>query len=212
MTLPTRANLPLRSPLPSVAEQEILSPGNELVLTDLTGLGIEHVRNTPKGTRSEGGDLSGDIGELRPIDGALIARLTAEEWVVITPGGEEVPLHAEAARLHTVTDVSHGNGVLLIAGQQAAAVLSKLSPVNLSDADFPNLHCVQTSLAKVRTLLLRRDLHEKPAFVLAVGRSVSEYVWRILLNAADEFRPQIGRGSDWVPALIAGTRSGGKHG
>lgn len=203
MTLVTHAELPFRAPLRSVSEKQIPVGKDALILADLTGLRVKNVRGAMSTNRRTKATWASEVGEVRLIDHTLAVGLTAEEWMVIAEDHPNLELQAGDGDLLTVTDISHGLGILLIAGRDAAETLSKLSAVDFSDRQFPNHRAVQTSLAKVRATLIRRDCNGRHTFVIAVGRSVADYVWRTLLDAAGEFDPHVTDGTELVADIFA---------
>jgi sarcosine oxidase gamma subunit len=87
-------------------------------------------------------------------------------------------------------------------------VLPKLCGLDFSGSGFPDLHVAQTGLAKVHTLIVRRDHLGRQAYLIIVGRSVTEYVWGQLLDAAEEFEPVVVNGSPLIRPLIEGDEHG----
>ncbi len=206
MTLLTLADLPLRSPIwPNLREPDRALDG-DITLADLTGVGLQHLRGAEGALRAAHGNLPEETGEVLPVEGGLAARLTDDEWILITPDRADARGLADTSSLVTVTDVSHGYGVLLLAGPRAPKVLAKLCALDFSESTFPDLHAAQTSLANVRALVLRRDHHDRRAYLIAVGRSVTEYVWELLLEAAEEFEPAVVDGASLIRSLVKGTR------
>lgn len=217
MVLPTTADLSLRSPIvsrPSAPESNFDGP---VTLTDLTGLGLLQLRGSEPAVgeavsaalpdaAADGGELADDlpatIGAVQVNRGRLLARLTDDEWLMVAPDPATQPTIRDSSALVTATDVSHGCGTALLAGASAAMVLPKLCGLDFSEEAFPNLHAAQTSLAKVRALIVRRDFRGRPAYLIAVGRSLAEYVWEQLLDAAREFEPRVVGGAGLAAELI----------
>lgn len=85
------------------------------------------------------------------------------------------------------TDVTSVMADLLIAGPDGRGILGKLTSANLSDSALPDGGCVQSGVAHVRSIILRWDIGNLPAFHLLVGREYSEGVWDALLHAGHEF-------------------------
>jgi heterotetrameric sarcosine oxidase gamma subunit len=222
-TLQTRADLELRSPISPDLHVPDRALADTIKLADLTGVSLQHLRGAGGALRAATSDLPGDIGDVlpvggglaarptdeksdvRPVGGGLAARLTDDEWMLIMPEGADAPSQSEADFLVTVTDVSHGYGLLLVAGPRAPQILAKLCALDFSESAFPDLHAEQTSLGNVRALVLRRDNQDRRAYLIAVGRSVSEYVWELLLDAAGEFEPTVVDGASLIRNLVEGT-------
>jgi heterotetrameric sarcosine oxidase gamma subunit len=130
------------------------------------------------------------IGAVRTTEDGLLVRLRRDEFVLLTNEGEAV-LNRFTALIAgqpiTLTDITHGRCGMLLVGAHAADVLPKVCGLNFSERQFSNWHAAQTSLAKVRTLIVRVDLDGTPAYGLFVDRSLGAYVWEIVSDAAQEF-------------------------
>jgi sarcosine oxidase subunit gamma len=127
------------------------------------------------------GTIPQKIGEVvgTPSPSAQIARLTNDQFLVglTPPTGEPMLPQAE--------DLTHGRGHMLLFGMRAADALAKLCGLDF-DA-FPNNTCAQTSLAKVKTLIVRLDEGGAPAYHLIVDRSLAAYVWDVVFDAIQEY-------------------------
>ena len=201
MILQTLADLNLQSPiLPDLREPD-RGLGSDISVADLTGVGLQHLRGAEGALPAA---HPGEIGQVLPIEDGLTARLTDDEWMLITPDRMQARSLANTSPLVTVTDVSHGYGVLLLAGTRAQRMLAKLCALDFFESAFPDLHAAQTSLANVRALVLRRDHHDRHTYLIAVGRSVTEYVWELLMDAAEEFGPAVVDGTPLIRSLIKG--------
>jgi glycine cleavage system aminomethyltransferase T len=88
------------------------------------------------------------------------------------------------------TDVTGVYADLFLAGPQSRAVLTKLTPLNISDAALPNLSCAQTSLSHVHTIVLREDVKSIPGFHFLISREYGESVWEAIAHAGHEFHLQ----------------------
>lgn len=135
----------------------------------------------------------GELPELAIGQGAAasphhIFRLRQDQFFISTPIGEEgavqEQLHAAAAplvSLITFTPITHGRAELWLVGPQAAELLSRLCGLDFHDQPFPNLSARQSSVAKTRQLILRRDLGQLPAYALIGGRSLAAYLWETIM-------------------------------
>ncbi|MCC7360693.1 MAG: aminomethyltransferase family protein [Anaerolineales bacterium] len=97
---------------------------------------------------------------------------------------------AAAARpdLVTVTDVTHGLAAIALAGPRALEVLTRVCGLDFSPAAFPSPGARQSSVAKTRQLIVRRDQNPGlPCFTLYGARSLAAYVWGVLLDAGRPF-------------------------
>jgi methylglutamate dehydrogenase subunit D len=88
----------------------------------------------------------------------------------------------------SVTDQSHGRVVIRVAGPKARAVLSKGTPVDLHDGEFPVGKSALTQMAHVSVHLTRTG---KDEFTLSVFRGFSESFWEWLTSQAAEFGYQV---------------------
>ncbi len=122
----------------------------------------------------------------------LLAPLTADEALLLTsPGGETSVIEFLTKNLSeffvSLVDQTGALAGLLLVGPESLSVMNKLCALSFHPNDFPPLHVAQTSFAKVRTTILRRDLASLPAFELYFDRSYAEYLWETLLDAAHQF-------------------------
>jgi heterotetrameric sarcosine oxidase gamma subunit len=130
----------------------------------------------------------------RPLSGSHLAGLTADEFLVITPPGNDeeatcyLDQHLRAGDLFvSVVNQTAGLAGLLVAGPDSREVLSKLCELPFGPGDFPNQRVAQTGLARVRIIVVRNDLAGLPAFELYFERPYAEYLWTSVLEAGREF-------------------------
>jgi heterotetrameric sarcosine oxidase gamma subunit len=123
-----------------------------------------------------------------------LVRLRPDLFYLSTPPGREAEaaalLEAAIARLGvfvTVTDLTHGLADLCLIGPASALVLSHLCGLDFRDAAFPNLAVKQSSVAKTRQMLRRRDFGMLPSYSLAGEQSVAAYLWQALTAAGAEY-------------------------
>jgi heterotetrameric sarcosine oxidase gamma subunit len=131
------------------------------------------------------------LGTLAEEDDFWSARVATDEYLLLlsSPAGtlpEGVQSQSNPA-LITVTDLTHGVAILLVAGSPAKSLLRKVCGLSFSDQVLPDHSATQTSLAKVRGTILRRDWRQFPAYLIIIDRSVGRYVWEIMLEASREF-------------------------
>ena len=86
----------------------------------------------------------------------------------------------------TVTDVTHGRFEYRIVGPEAPRLLSKVCGLDFDDDAFPDRRCRETSVARVKALVVRADAGGLPAWRVLGGRAVGAYVWDILMEAGAE--------------------------
>jgi sarcosine oxidase subunit gamma len=116
--------------------------------------------------------------------------LGPDEWLITseTQNGTEIviALRRALAGIHSaVTDLGDARVVYTLAGSSARSVLAKGCPVDLHPRAFAAGGCVQSLLAKAQALIHARSSER---FDVYVGRSVGDYVWAWLENAAAEYR------------------------
>jgi heterotetrameric sarcosine oxidase gamma subunit len=128
------------------------------------------------------------------MEGGYVYRLRPDQLFVVTPPGGEAEMVtrlenavADRGAFVTVTDLSQGLAEMRLIGPNSRGVLSKVCGLDFGAQAFPNLTAKQTSLAKTRQLLIRRDFGSLPAFTFAGAQSLSAYVWEVVMEAGQEF-------------------------
>lgn len=193
MTLSTQDDLPITSPFPKAQHGR----RDALALEDVSERwSVFHVR---------GRDASGMLAQVfgvapppvsgaSPVDDGLLANVRGDEFIILVRHEDVAALaeqitHAAGGAHITVTDVTHGRGLMSLSGPLAPDVLPKLCALDFHDEAFPNQHVAQTSLAKVRALLIRLDDDAAigRAYFIAVDRSLAAYAWDALTDAMREF-------------------------
>jgi len=134
----------------------------------------------------------------------LVCWLGPDEWLVVTAPGEQgrvlEALRAALTGQHAaVSDVSGGQTLIESAGPHARDVLAKGCTLDLHPRAFLPGQCAQTLVAQCPVLILRAGTRD--AFGLVVRRSFADYLWRWLVDAAQEYDlavlpPQSQPGSD----------------
>jgi sarcosine oxidase, subunit gamma len=125
------------------------------------------------------------------LDGPRLACwLGPDEWLVITgPGEEQRVLEGIRAVISgqraAVSDVSGGQTLIESAGRHARDVLAKGCTLDLHPRVFPPGRCAQTLVARCPAMILRVDSRDTLGVV--VGRSFADYLWRWLVDAAQEY-------------------------
>jgi sarcosine oxidase, subunit gamma len=133
---------------------------------------------------------------LRQPDGALVARLSNEEHLVLEPLSGEP---AAVDRLDSAWTLEGAPGCyrlpradshawLLVAGAETAALLAKLCGVDLRPHRFAPGAVAQTSVARISAIVVRDDLGARLAFHLLCDSASAEYLWDCLLDAMAEFQ------------------------
>jgi sarcosine oxidase subunit gamma len=126
-------------------------------------------------------------------EGRRVLWLGPDEWLVATPVGEEEALTRRLlealAGLHVaVTDIGETRAVIGIAGPKAREALSQGCSLDLHPRVFEPGHCAQSLLARVPVLLHQREESAAagPSYDIYVARSMAEYLWQWLEDAARE--------------------------
>ena len=188
MTLATRSSIAFRSPLAqTLAGQTPVSVSDVVAgvgLADLSGQTLTHVRAV--NLDSVYPDAPQNVGDVAVKDGKVLARLRGDGVLIIGEAGIENAV-SEKNPVVTVTDITEGRGHLLLIGQYAKDVLAKTCGLDFDDSQFPDKHVAQTSVAKVRTTIIRNDRDGVPAYHLILGYSSTEYFWSVLFDATAEF-------------------------
>ncbi len=122
-------------------------------------------------------------------EGVHVLGLGPDEWLIITPTGDEANLKANlekaVADFHAaVTLTGESMTVIRLTGAHARDVLAKGCPVDMHPRVFGSGQCAQTTLARA-DITMHRTADD--AFDIIVRRSFAEYVWTWLEDAAREY-------------------------
>lgn len=114
--------------------------------------------------------------------------LAPDEWLLLTAPGAEAALiaalrEALAEQHAAVTDVTGGYAVITLAGPAVRATLAKGCTLDLHPRVFPTGSCMQSLLAKAGVVLIARA---GDAVDVVVRRSFADYLWRWLVDAAED--------------------------
>jgi heterotetrameric sarcosine oxidase gamma subunit len=171
-------------------------------LSDLTPrLGVLHLRG-PQAEAAIGQFGAGKpdesplaIGDARPMDGSVLCRLATDEYLLLVESPKqweeayERLEEAAAGQGVMVSELTHGYGKLQLSGRRATALLPRICGLDFSERGFPDGRVAQTSLAKVHATLVRMDGQgEAPNYYLLVDRSLSAYVWEVIVAVMQAFR------------------------
>jgi heterotetrameric sarcosine oxidase gamma subunit len=182
-----------RSPITSVSSPT--SPTSNLTLADLTGVPVILIQGGAGDTLKQYFDqVPAKPGDLVEVDGGLLARLTPTEFYLfgLSPSAE-LPTasalddsFAQAQRFAHATDYTHGRAVMCLTGAAAWQVLSKICGLDFHDTVFPNMRAAQTSAAKIKALIVRRDEGNTPTYFLHINRPFGQYFWEVIWDAGQE--------------------------
>lgn len=131
-------------------------------------------------------------GHVADAGGRALLALGPDEWLAITPAGEEEEAKAALdAALHglraSTVDVSDNYTTLRVTGPRVRWVLAKGWPVDLHPRAFGPGRVAQGNLALCNVILRQTgDRGGQPAFELLVRPSYARYLWDWLLDASLE--------------------------
>ena len=123
-------------------------------------------------------------------EGITALWLGPDEWLVTGPpeseGGIAARLREALKGQHAaVTDVTEGRAVIDLSGRNARDILMKGCPLDLHPSQFKPGDCAQSALAK--TAIILHQTTDAPAYDIYVERSMADYLWRWLEDAAEEY-------------------------
>jgi len=116
--------------------------------------------------------------------------LGPDEYLIVTEPGREVALVASLlgalrGRRAAVIDISDSRTMIALSGFHARDVLAKGCGIDLHSRSLAPGHCAQSFIAKARVTL--HQLDDAPSYHILVERSLAEYLWLWLADAAEEF-------------------------
>ena len=179
----------------TTAEQEMAAARAGAGLADVSPHGkvqIEGARAL-EALRLAFGEAPEAIGGHAAVSAGGLYRLRADMFYLSTPPGGEAEAGrqieagaAGAGSLVTVTDLTHALADLRLIGPAAPGVLRRVCGLDFTNTAFPNHSARQSSLAKTRQLILRRDFGPLPAYTIIGARSLAAYVWGVLMEAGHD--------------------------
>jgi len=194
----TQYNPVFRSP---IAVSEPAQPVTRLGLSDLTGVLVTLIKGDAADLlQKEVSTVPAKPGDLVNVDGGLLARLSPHEFYLFGLSAQaNLPTAAELGAVFTqagsfahATDLTHGRAALKLTGPAAAEALSKICGLDFHDSQFADMTVKQTSAAKIKTLIARRDEAGRPTYHLHVNRPMGQYFWEIVWDAGQEFGVVVG--------------------
>ena len=132
-----------------------------------------------------------DVGMSWADDGApetRVCRLTDEQALILTPPAAfdaTLDLLRRAAAVHDCAHVTDLTGALCgvrLLGPHAPALLERLSSLDLAPDRFAHGALVQGPVARVHTLIVRRDRAGLTGYDLFVDRDLGIYFWETLVE------------------------------
>jgi sarcosine oxidase subunit alpha len=124
----------------------------------------------------------------------LCCRLGRDHLLIITEPGS-VAAAEQALKRHIevvngcihLTDLTSTLAAVELVGPRSRDLLRKLTALDLSRSQFPDLTCAQGSVAQVHALVVRADVGSELAYEIYCGREFAEYLWNTLKDAGQEF-------------------------
>lgn len=125
--------------------------------------------------------------------------LAPNEWLLVTPPGAHAELPAALRQalgnlFAAVVDVSSGYTTIEIRGPETRDLLARGCAVDLHPRVFGPGQCAQTLLAKAQVTIVK--VGSPPRFHVIVRRSMAEYLWRWLDDAARDLSSSLGSGRE----------------
>jgi sarcosine oxidase subunit gamma len=117
--------------------------------------------------------------------------LGPDEFLIVTEPERETAVAASLlgalrGRRAAVIDISDSRTIIALSGFHARDLLAKGCGIDLHPRSLAPGQCAQTFLAKARIALYQLD--DAPTYHILVERSLAEYLWLWLADAAAEFR------------------------
>ena len=133
---------------------------------------------------------------VQQADGSLIARLSQEEFLILSDLGIDAALAGNLQKQYALDSAEkvyvlprHDSHCwLALTGDQASECLAKLCGIDMRAGKFANGEIAQTSIARVNAIILRYDLDKIPCFYMLGDVSTTEFLWDSLLDAMQEFK------------------------
>ncbi len=145
---------------------------------------------------SQGAKMAGESNIATPqADGTRIAHLAPGEALLLGNDAGNGPLiektdgawSMEAADGCFQVPRAETNFWLAVSGTHTPALLAKICAVDLRPEAAPPHRVVQTNVARLNAIIIRRDIAEVSVFDLLSDIASGVYLWRALLDAMDEF-------------------------
>lgn len=144
--------------------------------------------------RAPGDPLTVPFGRAaRDPAGFLVVGAGPGEFLLLGPVGTAAVLIERAAALPDATcvDLTHGRALVRLTGERGAALLAKLSGVDLADDVVPDGAALRTSVAALATDIVRDDREGERSYLLHCERSSGQYLFDMILAAGEEFGIEI---------------------
>ncbi|MFT6287282.1 MAG: sarcosine oxidase subunit gamma [Halieaceae bacterium] len=114
------------------------------------------------------------------------------EWLMTVTGGLETEVQGRLRQTlsghFAVVDVSGGQTIINLSGEAVHMVLKKSSVYDFHSSHFQVGRCAQTTFAKATALISKTGDN---AFTLVIRRSFADYIFRWIIDAADEYGVEV---------------------
>jgi sarcosine oxidase subunit alpha len=184
----------------SKIEDEIAASGRNVALADCSASGklVVEGKSAEPFLQTIWSSPPLAIGQGEIIDSKHVYRLREDVFFIhLDPGKEAAAARTlseaveKSGDLITVTDITHGRADLLLVGPRCSQLLSRLCSLDFHPSHFPDLWAKQSSMAKTRQLILRRDIKPQNgapilAFSLIGARSLAAYLWDTIQEAGHD--------------------------
>ncbi len=131
-------------------------------------------------------------------DGCWVARLSFTEYCVLGSlhdFGERVSQLEQGwtmdERANYLLPRQDSHAWIQLTGQHVALVMAKLCGVDLQQQAFTVGQVVQTSVARINTIVINVSDAQTQKFNLLCDRAAALYLWDVLIDAIDEFDGQV---------------------
>tara|TARA_Y100000590_G_scaffold236677_1_gene266423 strand:- start:530 stop:1096 length:567 start_codon:yes stop_codon:yes gene_type:complete len=137
----------------------------------------------------------------RNVGGDLVCGTRPDEWTIYGDPGRSGAIAASVPTegFVTVIDITHGRAMLRISGSNAAAALSKICNLDLSDELTPNGAVFSGSLGSVSCDWVRDDQGGETSFLISCERSFGKFLFIAVADACAEFGLSVPHGWELHP-------------
>lgn len=132
-------------------------------------------------------------------DGSLIIRLGITEFLILTDPNHRGELSVQLTSEWEATNFESidmrtfylprqdSHACFLICGEYAPQLFAKLCAVDLRANHFPNLNVVQTTVARLGSIIIRNDLPDTLSYLILTDSTSAEYLWDCIIDTGQEF-------------------------
>ena len=161
----------------SIAKVDVQGKHVEGKLSNFLGVSMPAVRTC----------VSAVLPGAQGLGPGYVVRLTADRYMVLAAPEDRLRLvdrlgaeTRDTGCVH-VTDVTSAYAAINIVGPKTMDLLKGLGPAQVDALQHDQ--CLQTSIARVTSIIIRRNLGSLPGCLLIVPRDYGEYVWECIIHA-----------------------------